>query len=290
MSYPGQGVRFATVTGEEVILVDSVTWLDNRARDRIVVTGSHGGVYSAVVGASHRPRALLFNDAGVGKDAAGIAGLAVLARYGVAAAAVDCWSARIGDATDTLGAGVISHSNVPASACGVRRGMAASHAVALLATAPSPSAPPPAHHEEKVTRHEARVPVYVLDSASLVNERMGSAIVVTASHGGVIGGGALKHPVRAAFFNDAGIGKQDAGIGRLATLDKEGIPAAAVDCRSARIGDGEDTFGNGSVSRVNNAASRVGVRAGNAVADACATLASAILSGDGISQSRRSEP
>lgn len=126
------------------------------------------------------------------------------------------------------------------------------------------------------------VPVYVLDSASLIDERMSDAIAVTASHGGLIGGGALKHAVRAAFFNDAGIGKQDAGVGRLAVLDRQEIPVSAVDYRSARIGDGQDTFQSGTVSRINGAARRAGVKPGATVADACAILAAAMRVGSDI--------
>lgn len=276
MRYPARGVRFVTVAGVTVTLVDSVTWLDAEAHGQVVVTGSHGGTYSAIAGAERGPRALIFNDAGVGKNSAGILGLEALDRVGIAAATVGCWSARIGDAADTLADGVITHANAVASRCGVRVGITSSHAIKMLASAPQTTVAIPSRPDERVMRSDGNIRVYVLDSASLVDESMTDAIVVTASHGGVIGGGALRHDVQAAFFNDAGIGKDDAGIGRLAVLDRMGIPSVAVDCRSAMIGDGRDTFRNGVVSRVNATASRAGVSAGDAVADACAILAAAI--------------
>ena len=49
----------------------------------IAVSGSHGGRSSGRIGAAVRLRAVFFNDAGVGKDQAGLAGLAMLDEVGV---------------------------------------------------------------------------------------------------------------------------------------------------------------------------------------------------------------
>jgi len=57
--------------------------------------------------------------------------------------------------------------------------------------------------------------VWALDSASLVTPEHWDAIVLTGSHGGLLGGKpetALKYNVRAAFYNDAGIGIDEAGV------------------------------------------------------------------------------
>jgi hypothetical protein len=64
----------------------------------------------------------VFNDAGVGRDAAGIAGLALLQSAGIAACTVSHDSARIGEARSTLEDGVISHANGLAQALGARAG------------------------------------------------------------------------------------------------------------------------------------------------------------------------
>jgi hypothetical protein len=64
----------------------------------------------------------VFNDAGVGKDAAGLAALPFLQSHGLAACTVGHDSARIGEAASTLADGVISHVNPLAQAQGVQAG------------------------------------------------------------------------------------------------------------------------------------------------------------------------
>lgn len=67
---------------------------------------------------------VVFNDAGVGKDEAGIVALQRLQQQGRAAAAVAHTSARIGDALDAWRHGVLSHVNPMAAARGLAPGMA----------------------------------------------------------------------------------------------------------------------------------------------------------------------
>ena len=71
-------------------------------------------------------------DAGVGKDRAGIAGLVYLEAIGMAAAAVDCMSARIGDGRSMWESGMISHMNSLATQMGVACGMRVREFVAAL--------------------------------------------------------------------------------------------------------------------------------------------------------------
>ena len=80
------------------ILADSITRLGPEAAEAVVVTGSHGGVYAAWLARKAGCRAVIFNDAGVGRDEAGIGGLAWLDAHGMAAAAIDHRSADIGAA------------------------------------------------------------------------------------------------------------------------------------------------------------------------------------------------
>ena len=94
-----------------VILVDSITELAAEDAHAVVVSGSHGGVSAGEYALAVPLAAAFFNDAGVGKDAAGIAALEMLQRAGVAAGAVAHTSARIGDAQDTWDNGVVSHVN-----------------------------------------------------------------------------------------------------------------------------------------------------------------------------------
>jgi hypothetical protein len=64
----------------------------------------------------------VFNDAGGGKDGAGIAALAMLQAHGVAAATVAHTSARIGDARDAWDHGLVSQANAAALALGLQPG------------------------------------------------------------------------------------------------------------------------------------------------------------------------
>jgi len=115
-------VQSVEVCGRRVWLLDSVTEGGEAQRGGVVITASHGGVSAARYALAYRPALAVFNDAGVGKDAAGIAGLALLEEAGIAAAAVAAASARIGEAEDTWRSGVIAHVNAPARALGLRPG------------------------------------------------------------------------------------------------------------------------------------------------------------------------
>ncbi|HEU5293893.1 MAG TPA: hypothetical protein VFU71_03795 [Burkholderiaceae bacterium] len=115
-----------------VIAVDSITQLDAGDAGAIVVTGSHGGRSSAQFALQRPLRAVFFNDAGIGKDDAGIAALAMLQARGIAAATVSHTSARIGDALDAWQHGVVSHVNGAALALGVHVGQAVCQAAESL--------------------------------------------------------------------------------------------------------------------------------------------------------------
>ena len=104
-----------------LLLLDSVAAVGSEGRDAVVVSGSHGGTSAARYAIAARPRLTAFNDAGIGKDEAGIVGLAMLQAEGLAAVAVAHTSARIGEARSTLDDGVIAHVNA-AAALGARVG------------------------------------------------------------------------------------------------------------------------------------------------------------------------
>ncbi len=103
-------------------LIDSITELSSRDETCLAVSGSHGGISSARFAALARPALSIFNDAGIGKDRAGIAGLAWLQTQGLAACCVAHTSACIGVAQSTLNEGIISHANEAAHALGIRLG------------------------------------------------------------------------------------------------------------------------------------------------------------------------
>lgn len=118
----------------------------------------------------------------------------------------------------------------------------------------------------------------VIDSIATLEPSDAGSIVVTGSHGGVSAAVyALAVPIRGVVFNDAGLGKERAGIAALDRLDSAGIPALAVSHESARIGDAGDTLRSGIVSHVNREAARRGVTPGQTTREAVRRLAEKAL-------------
>lgn len=115
-------------------LLDSITAIDEHCADGVIVAGSHGGLSSTgfVLRAPIRPRAVFFNDAGVGRDDAGIVALALLDEIGVPCGCYAHDSARIGEARDGYERGIVTHLNARARAVGLAPGLSVRDAVALL--------------------------------------------------------------------------------------------------------------------------------------------------------------
>jgi hypothetical protein len=239
---------------------------------RVVVTGSHGGRYCARLAIAARVRAAVFHDAGIGLDEAGVAALALLDERGIAAASASHLTCRIGDTDDMMHRGTISRANAVAAACGVGPGLGCAEAAERLRLAPLHIAVPPEASEARIVLAPERNgrAIVLIDSASLVDPAAdGGAVIVTGSHGGLVGGDkrmALRADGYAAAFNDAGIGADRAGIGRLAALDERGIAAITVDCMTARIGEARSTF-EGVISALNERASALGARKGQRARD-----------------------
>jgi hypothetical protein len=245
----------------------SVTQLEDVA-GMVLVAGSHGGIVAAYLGAKAGVHALVVNDAGLGKDRAGIAGLAYLEEIGMAAAAVDCMSARIGDGADMLARGVISHANVFAAVCGVVAGQSCRDAAERMRNAAAPRAAPPPYAEGRWRVSAGPPEVWALDSIGKVEPQDAGRILVIGSHGALHGGrpdSALAVDAAAAVFNDAGIGADRIGITRLPVLGKRGIAAVAVDCKSARIGDGRSMWESGVILHINAPAAALGATRGMTV-------------------------
>jgi hypothetical protein len=261
---------------------DSVTVFAPEARGRAAIAASHGGVYAAYLVAKAGVKAVFLCDAGVGRERAGVGGLHYLDGLGVAAATVGHRSARIGDGRDCHGRGMISYVNSHAARAGVAPGMAAREALGRLDVFDAPPSPtPPAMHE---TRHETgdasapNVHVFTLDSNALVTPGDAGHIIVTGSHGGLLGGRAataVKYDVFAALYNDADFGADDAGVSRLPALDARGIAGACVSAWSARIGDGQSTYRDGFVSAVNRRAAQIGGEIGISAKELVARLVAA---------------
>ena len=265
-----------------ILVAESVTELSDEVRGAVLVAGSHGGLIASYLGAKAGAHGLILNDAGIGLDEAGIAGLPWLDVIGLAAAVVAHTSARIGDGADSLARGVISRANNCAQRAGVETGMSARAAAEKLAAAAAPFAAPPPYAEGRWCIEQYRgVEVWALDSVGKLVPGDAGRILLIGSHGALHGGrrgSALNlHgaaiAARAAVFNDAGVGVDGAGITRLGELDQRSVPAATVSHTSARIGDGRSMWETGVLSHVNRSADKAGACVGMGVRDFAALFA-----------------
>lgn len=242
-----------------VLVFDSVTKLPPEADGAVVIGGSHGAVYAAHLSARSGCRAAIHHDAGIGRNEAGVGGLAYADKLGMAMAAVATASARIGDGADLQARGIISRANELAAKCGVVPGMPVREAAERLKQAPWPHILPPAKGE---SRHLVES-VVCADSASLLVPEDRGRMVATGSHGALNAAEATA-PFRPLLlmFNDAGFGADRGGVLALPKLDEHGIAALAVAAQSACIGDGQSTLQDGIISDANAAAYRLGARLG----------------------------
>lgn len=116
----------------KVIIADSVTAAKDKDCGDVLVCGSHCGANVGQIAAASSIGALIGNDAGMGKNNAGIAGLAVCDDHGIPAAAVASMSAVIGSGVSTYEEGRVSAVNFLAARLGVSEGMPAKHAADLF--------------------------------------------------------------------------------------------------------------------------------------------------------------
>jgi len=267
-----------------IVLADAMTSLPPEAAGAVVVSGSHGGLLPAACALRAGVRAVILNDAGVGMNSAGLICLDHCHAHGVAAATVDVMSCRIGDSADTLQRGIISHVNALALTVGVRPGMTVEDAAEALLLAPVSDLPVADVEERRafVDLPDARRRIVLLDSAASVRPEDDGQIIVTASHGALVGGNpdcAIRCQAFAALFNDAGGGPQGWGFSRLGALDARRIVGATVGASSARIGDGRSTLDDGVLSAVNDVGRFLGLRVGLSALEACEILAMSDLAG-----------
>lgn len=258
-----------TVGGNaKIVTVASCSLVRDEHRSHVVVSGSYGGRYNAFNAAKWGVRGVVMNDAGVGKDDAGICGLDYLDQIRLAAATADARTCHIGDGDHMLAHGVVSHVNRAAAALGCGPGQSVRDCAERMLAGATPSAAPPSITEGArfVVRDEPGEPrVICADSIGMLVPEDAGQIAVTASHGALSGGrpdNAVPAGIYAVFFSDAGVGMDGAGIARLPDLDKRGVAAGATSADSAPIGDSRALYRDGILSHVNAAAFRLGGRVG----------------------------
>jgi hypothetical protein len=266
----------------EPVILDSVTHLGPGHRGRVVYGGSHGGTYAAYYAASKGVAAVILNDAGIGRERAGVAGLRLLEELGVPAAAVSHRTGRIGDGHHASANGILSTVNGPARRLGLAPGQRCMDALQLLCRADLPPSPAPRAAEEfrTVIRAAGRggIKVIAMDSISLVTPGDKGHVIIAASHGALLAGKpetAVKVPVFAAVTNDADRGIDEVGISRLPAMDAMGIAGACVSAFSARIGDGMSIYNDGYISAINATAERHGGEIGQSCREFVARMVEA---------------
>lgn len=123
--------------------------------------------------------------------------------------------------------------------------------------------------EQKVVKQSGKVKLIIVDTTSDVHAGNKTDIIITGSHSGRNASEHLVHlDIKGVIGNDAGIGKNSAGVIGLKMLEEHGIPAAAVSSMSAKIGNGTSTYEQGKISTANKLAQKIGIKAGMSAREA----------------------
>lgn len=271
-----QAVMLETARGR-VVAVDSAYDVrpENRGRD-VLVNASYCGVLPARFVGEQAPRAAIGVDCAIGLDGAGIAGLWYLEALAIPAATADVATVELGNGVDLYETGVLSRVNAPAAGCGVEAGMTVREAAALLLERdPRPQQASEVTHRRTMHLDEGSGrEIVCTDSIAFgLPEDRGRNVLCTAGHTGRSAVPYLRKVAPHGFIcSDGGRGKNDAGIAGLDLVAADGLAGAAVDARSARMGDGLSTYEDGVISAANAPARERGVKVGQPAREAALAL------------------
>ena len=121
-----------------------------------------------------------------------------------------------------------------------------------------------------------KVKVLAVPTVTKLGPETPGAVVVGGSHAAIFTTYlTLQAGARAAIQHDAAMGLDQAGIRGLGWAEQFGFAIAAVDARTARIGDGEDMLERGIISAVNRPAAACKVEPGMSCREAADLLRSA---------------
>ncbi len=117
---------------------------------------------------------------------------------------------------------------------------------------------------------------FLAPTATKIPPEASGEVLLTGSHGGAyVGYLAARAGLRALIASDAGVGKDQAGIGSLSLCDAIGMACAAISHDSARIGDAAHMLKFGVVSHVNRAAADCGCAVGQSCEETLACITQA---------------
>jgi uncharacterized protein YunC (DUF1805 family) len=262
----------------EIFCVPASSYVNETHRGQVIISGSYGGDYNAFHAGKWGLRGVVLNDAGIGKDNAGIHGIEYLEQIGLAAATADVNTCHIADGEHMLEHGVVSFVNSFAIGLGCKRGdtvRAVAEKMRVAAIATGELSPIAGGKRYTLIEAPGKPKVIALDAAPMLTAEDVGSIAVTGSHAALFRGrpdSVISVRLRAVFFSDGGVGMDSAGVSRLPDLDAKGIPAGAAAAMSARIGDARSIYHDGVFSHVNQQARDEGAMPGMAVRDFIALL------------------
>jgi uncharacterized protein YunC (DUF1805 family) len=261
--------------GHRIIIANSATSIDENNRNDVVVDGSHFGLNVGQMALKAGVLGMIGNDAGLGLEDAGIAGLKFLEKLAIPAAAVSSMSARIGDGTSTYEEGTISAANDVAKKIGIKIGISAKEAADKMFVAALQMMK---EGKQRIVKTFGKSRLIIVDTTSDVNEGNSNDIIITGSHSGKNSGEYLSSlNIKGVIGNDGGMGKENAGIAGLQILEECGIPAATVSAMSAKIGNGTSTYERGKISAVNESAKKLGITASMPAKEAADKMFEALI-------------
>lgn len=264
-----------------ILVFNSATYVGEYVRAHpeasgdLVVNASYSGVLCAKMVMAAKPGFVIGLDCAIGKDGAGVAGLAYYEALTIPAAAADVMTAEMGNGRDLYDEGVLSRVNEAAERLGVRPGMSVRDAAdAMLSGLLQPKLWDPARREViKTDPASGRSIVCTNSIAFALPEDRDRNVLCTAGHTGRSVVGYFRDFRPWAFIcSDGGVGKNDSGISALDDVTADGIAGAAVDALTARMGDGHSTYFDGVISAVNAPARAKGVRVGQSAVEAADLL------------------
>jgi len=263
-----------------VVAMDSVGHVDARNDvSDVLICGSHGAPCATQLLVWARPRGVFVHDAGIGLGEGGVNGLKLLDTYWIPGGAVDGGSARISDGRDMYESGRLSRVNHAAALMGLSAGMGVREAAQILLDR-NPAFRAPARRQIVVHRGDEGS-VFALDTVKYADERIAGGVLCMGSHAARAMADYVEemgYRLAGVITNDAGPSKDQSGIAGLAQLDRIVLPAAAVGCASARVGDALSTYFDGRIAALNRTAAAIGIALGEtAVSAAAKMLANAAL-------------